>query len=65
MGHVAFDRLFALVGLTGGANVFNVFLISQGAPALLGVIPYLAMRRSAPPPRAAAEAADAPDAVTR
>jgi len=50
VGHVAFDRLFALVGLTGGATVFNVFLIGQTVPCLLGVFPYLALRRAAPVP---------------
>jgi len=50
VGHVAFERLFALVGMGGGATVFNVFLIGQTVPCLFGVFPYLALRRSAPPP---------------
>lgn len=45
VGHVAFDRLFSLIGLDHGATVFNVFLIGQIAPCLLGVIPYLALKR--------------------
>jgi uncharacterized protein (TIRG00374 family) len=45
VGHVAFERLFAIVGLTGGANVFNLFLIGQTTPCLLGVLPYLTLRR--------------------
>jgi glycosyltransferase 2 family protein len=45
VGHVAFDRLFAVVGLSGGANIFNVYLVGQIAPALLGVFPYLALKR--------------------
>lgn len=45
VGHVAFDRLFALIGLQHGATVFNVFLISQMAPCLTGVVPYLALKR--------------------
>lgn len=49
VGHVAFDRLFALLGLGGGATVFNVFLISQLVPGVSGVVPYLASRRAAPP----------------
>jgi uncharacterized membrane protein YbhN (UPF0104 family) len=48
VGHLAFDRLFAAVGLTGGATVFNVFLLGQLSPSVIGVIPYLALRRSLP-----------------
>jgi hypothetical protein len=47
VGHVAFDHLFGLIGLGGGATVFNVYLIGQIAPCLVGVIPYLALRRAA------------------
>jgi hypothetical protein len=47
VGHVAFDRLFLLLGTGGGATVFNVYLIGQTAPCLLGVVPYLTLRRSA------------------
>jgi hypothetical protein len=50
VGHIAFERLFTLIGLSGGANVFNLYFIGQTAPCLLGVIPYLALRRRAPPP---------------
>lgn len=46
VGHVAFDRLFAMIGLHDGATVFNVYLIGQLAPCLLGVFPYLALKRS-------------------
>ena len=49
VGHVAFDQLFAMIGLTGGATVLNAYLISQTVPCLLGVIPYLTLRREAPP----------------
>ena len=52
VGHVAFDQLFAMVGLTGGATVLNVYLIGQIVPCLLGVIPYLTLKRSAAPPTA-------------
>lgn len=44
VGHVAFDQLFALVGLTGGATVLNVYLIGQTVPCVLGVLPYLTLR---------------------
>lgn len=50
VGHVAFEKLFATAGITGGANVFNVYLIGQFAPNLLGVLPYLTLRRQGLPP---------------
>ncbi len=54
VGHVAFERLFSMIGLHDGATVFNVYLIGQLAPCLLGVIPYLALRRSGKLPTEAA-----------
>lgn len=45
VGHVAFEQLFELVGLHGGATVLNVYLVGLTAPCLVGVIPYLALRR--------------------
>jgi uncharacterized membrane protein YbhN (UPF0104 family) len=45
VGHVAFDRLFEAVGLSGGANIFNIFTLSQLALNLTGVIAYLSMRK--------------------
>jgi glycosyltransferase 2 family protein len=50
VGHVAFDHLFAIVGLGEGATVFNIYLVGQLAPCLLGALPYLALRRAATPP---------------
>lgn len=44
VGHAAFDRLFALVGLPGGANVFNIYVLSQLILNLIGVIPYLSLK---------------------
>ena len=49
VGHVAFDQLFALCGMTGGATVLNNYLIGQTVPCLVGVVPYLALRREAAP----------------
>lgn len=49
VGHVAFRQLFAMVGLTGGANVLNVYLIGQIVPCLFGVIPYLFLKREGAP----------------
>ena len=45
VGHVAFKRLFETIGVAGGATVFNVYLLGQMAPSLIGVFPFLAMRR--------------------
>ena len=45
MGHVAFERLYNLVGLSGGATVFNVFLIGQLVPCFIGAVPYLFMKQ--------------------
>lgn len=52
VGHVAFDQLFALIGMTGGATVLNVYLIGQTVPCLVGVLPYLTLRREPPPTEA-------------
>jgi len=49
VGHAAFEQLFAMIGLSGGANVLNVYLIGQTVPCLFGVIPYLTLRREAAP----------------
>lgn len=49
VGHAAFDKLFSLVGLPGGANVFNVYVLSQLIMNLLGIIPYLSMKSSVAP----------------
>jgi len=46
VGHIAFERLFSILGMSGGATVFNVYLIGQTAPCLLGVFPYLTLRRN-------------------
>jgi uncharacterized protein (TIRG00374 family) len=50
VGHLAFEKLFTMVGLTNGANVLNVHLIGQMVPCLFGVIPYLMLKRDATPP---------------
>jgi uncharacterized membrane protein YbhN (UPF0104 family) len=44
VGHLAFEKLYALVGWHGGANVFNVVVIGQLGLHLLGLIPYLMHR---------------------
>jgi hypothetical protein len=45
VGHVAFDSLFNMIRLDQGATVFNLFVLSQLFLNLLGVIPYLSLRR--------------------
>lgn len=63
VGHVVFDKLFETAGLTGGATIFNVFLIGQMTPCLIGVVPYLLLRSKTKLPteeEAAALAAPAP-----
>jgi glycosyltransferase 2 family protein len=44
VGHAAFERLFFMVGLPGGANVFNVYAVNQLLLNLLGLFPYLALK---------------------
>lgn len=41
VGHVAFEHLFRLLTLEGGANVFNVFIVGALAPSLVGAIPFV------------------------
>lgn len=48
VGHAAFEKLFQLVGLPGGANVFNIFTLSQLALNLLCFIPYLSVKKTLP-----------------
>jgi uncharacterized membrane protein YbhN (UPF0104 family) len=48
IGHVAFDKLFAMAGIAGGANVFNVVALGQLALNLFGLIPYLLHRTEMP-----------------
>jgi hypothetical protein len=45
VGHVAFDKLFSLVGMSGGANVFNVMVLVQLALNLTGFVPYLLYKK--------------------
>jgi glycosyltransferase 2 family protein len=41
VGHAAFEKLFQLVGLPGGANLFNIYTLTQLAMNLLCFVPYL------------------------
>ena len=46
VGHVAFEYLFTLAGLSNGANVYNAYFVSQTCLNLTGVFAYLAHRGS-------------------
>lgn len=41
VGHMAFDKLFSLVGIEGGASFFNLYFLILISVNALGVIPYL------------------------
>lgn len=45
VGHVAFDKLFSLIGISNGANIFNIVVLSQMALNLFGAIPYIMLRQ--------------------
>lgn len=47
VGHLSFDQFYALLGVQGGGNVFNLYFISQTMLNLLGSIPYIFMRSHA------------------
>ncbi len=46
VGHAAFEKLFNSVGLPGGANIFNIYALSQLSLNLLCFIPYLLTMRN-------------------
>ena len=41
VGHLAFEQLFAMVDMRQGANVYNVYFVSQTVLNLTGVVAYL------------------------
>ncbi len=45
VGHTAFDQLFEMVGVQGGANIFNLFIVGQLALNCLGFIPLLIAKK--------------------
>lgn len=45
VGHLAFDQLFALIGINQGANIYNCVFLGQSLLNLLGVIPYLLLKK--------------------
>ena len=46
VGHVAFENLFRMIGMTQGANIFNLFTLTQLTLNMVGVIPYLYLKRN-------------------
>jgi glycosyltransferase 2 family protein len=50
VGHLAFDQLFTLIKLHGGANVYNAYFVSQTLLNLTGVVAYLLNRPTRKPP---------------
>ncbi len=45
VGHLAFEKLFVLVGLSKGANVANAYMLSLLTLNLLGIFSYLKYKR--------------------
>ena len=41
LGHAAFESLYAIVGVEGGADIFNIFVVIRFFVFLTGCIPYL------------------------
>lgn len=44
VGHVVFERIFSMLDLNNGADVFNYIFIMQSSFSLLGFIPFLLMK---------------------
>ena len=50
VGHAMFAALFSLVGMKEGASLFNLFFLATLFINLLGVIPYLLIKKHQPQP---------------
>ena len=48
VGHLAFEELFKSIGMLKGADCFNVFLLSTLSFNLIGIFPYLSIKKSIP-----------------
>ncbi len=44
VGHVVYDKLMMTLGITQGANIYNIMFVGQMALNILGFIPYLLMQ---------------------
>jgi hypothetical protein len=47
VGHIGFEKLFHLVGLARGADMFNIYILGNLCLSLSGVIPYFLYKREA------------------
>lgn len=45
VGHVAYEKLFQMVGASGGANAFNLYFIGQMLLNLLGFLPFIFIKK--------------------
>ena len=45
VGHIAFDNLYSIFQFSGGATLFNIFIISQILVFLSGFIPFIFFRK--------------------
>jgi hypothetical protein len=52
VGHFAFEGLCQSIGVRGGADIFNVYIVGALTPCLLGFVPYLALRKRETPVQA-------------
>lgn len=45
VGHVAFEKLFELIGLTNGGNVFNIYVLANLSISMTGFFAFLTIGR--------------------
>lgn len=48
VGHFVFEGLFKLVGVSGGASLFNIFFMAVVSVNFLGLIPYILHKKPLP-----------------
>ena len=48
LGHMAFEQLFGLIEISGGANYFNLYFLCQALVNSLGILPYILNRKQLP-----------------
>ena len=48
LGHMAFEQLFGLIEIPGGANYFNLYFLCQALVNSLGIFPYILNRKQIP-----------------
>lgn len=45
VGHLAFEQLYSFIGIAHGANIYNCVFLGQSALNLLGLVPYLLLKK--------------------